>query len=242
MNNQSHNDLLTFEAPTADAKGWETAEAQAFRFPQRYITKCQEFNDYARGLAALEQEKNQLFGFVVRNLVSAMDTLQFVADEVGSDDAVSSVIEDDDAYGANGEGTDPDEETDPFDGIAKSDDANPERPDDLTETAEDSPDAELTDAEPIAEDEATITRRGLESVGRSISNILEGLHIEQVDLLGKTYRRVEVNGRLVEDPFEIVEARTQGKATELPVLEIITSLWVQTEPGLRVIRKGQVIC
>lgn len=270
MTTKSLEDLLAFAPPTTDAAGWETAEAQAFRFPQRYLAKCQEFNDYARGLAALEREKDHLFDFVVRNLISAMDTVQFVAGELGLPlghpspcEAVATTPEADDAL-QDVEGVDSqivdgqDVDTEPA-----TDDSRDEEPSaeatgeedapaplepaarhEAAEPTADTPPATAAAAQADAEllHDVAISRRGIESIQRSLLNLLEGLHVYPVDLLGKTYRGVEVNGRLVNDPFEVVEAQNQGKGSELPVLEVVTGLWVQTEPGLRVVRKGQVIC
>jgi hypothetical protein len=67
--------------------------------------------------------------------------------------------------------------------------------------------------------------------------------IMQVDLLGKTYEGVTFEGHLVQDPFEVIEAKQDGPARKLPVLEVISALWVKrVENGVRVLRQGKVCC
>lgn len=83
----------------------------------------------------------------------------------------------------------------------------------------------------------------LAGVHRCVVNILENLGIVRVDLQGTNYENVRCQGRLVPDPFEVIETTQEGPLRTLPVLEVVRSLWVQPQKAsVRVIRQGKVCC
>ena len=252
---------LQFEAPDESLlQGWETAEAQSFRFSQKYVARCQEFNEYAKGLEALESEKNRLFGYVVRNVIGTLDNVQTVLQEVGHplsalEDADSQTDERIEDAAADDVGTEPVDDVEPEN--APTDEpgttaenvteGEPSSPQNESDSDGESGDVEFAEADasevttPL-DPVAALSVKSLQSVQRSLVSLLEGLHIHQVDLRGQTYGGVVVNGTPIPDPFEIIESTGSGKAAEQPVVEVLADLWVQTEPGIRVIRKGRVIC
>ena len=73
--------------------------------------------------------------------------------------------------------------------------------------------------------------------------MLEHFGIVRVDLLGKTYDSVTWNDRPIEDPFQVVESSRQGAIRSLPVVEVVRSLWIQTDTnGATIVRQGKVCC
>jgi hypothetical protein len=68
------SDPLQFEAPEdADPQQWSQAEKAALRFPERFLEKARELNECRQELNKAWDEKERLFGMVVRNLIDAAD-------------------------------------------------------------------------------------------------------------------------------------------------------------------------
>jgi hypothetical protein len=83
----------------------------------------------------------------------------------------------------------------------------------------------------------------LASVQRSLVSLLEYLGVVSVELLGKTYDTVAHEGRQIDDPFEVIEAKQPGSARTLPVLDVVRPLWIQVEGDrIRIVRPGKVCC
>jgi hypothetical protein len=173
-------DLLQFEAPEdADPQQWSQAEKAALRFPERFLEKARELNECRQELNKAWEEKERLFGMVVRNLIDAADGCKV--------------------------------------GLAG-------------------------DAAPSAEPEG-VARAALASVYRNVLHVLEELGVTPVDLLGRTYTDVVVDGEPVEDPFEVLESEQKGKGTEATVREVVSDLWVARRHGrVQVVRRGKVNC
>jgi molecular chaperone GrpE (heat shock protein) len=83
----------------------------------------------------------------------------------------------------------------------------------------------------------------LSSIVRSLLYVLEQLGARRLELLGRTYENVEVNGQKIDDPFEVLESSQKGKASEITVREVVGDLWVLERNGyVEVLQRGRVIC
>src|SRR5947209_9804246 len=60
-----------------------------------------------------------------------------------------------------------------------------------------------------------IETAALAGVQRTVMHLLEELQVTRVDLLGRTYEDVEVDGETIHDPFEILESEQKGKSGEV---------------------------
>jgi len=83
----------------------------------------------------------------------------------------------------------------------------------------------------------------LASVYRTVLYLLEELGVAPVDLLGRTYRDVTVDGQAIDDPFDVHESDQKGRTDEVRVREVIHDLWVVRRGGhVEVLRRGLVNC
>ncbi|NOX55924.1 MAG: hypothetical protein GXP27_16070 [Planctomycetes bacterium] len=81
---------------------------------------------------------------------------------------------------------------------------------------------------------------GLAGLLRSVLYLLEEMGVRRIDLLGRTYDDVTVDGRPIEDPFEIIESTQTGRASTRRVTRVLADLWIDSDG--RVLRRGKVIC
>jgi hypothetical protein len=81
------------------------------------------------------------------------------------------------------------------------------------------------------------------SVYRAVLHLLEELGAVPVELLGRTYTDVTVDGQTIDDPFDVIEAEQKGKTADVRVSEVIHDLWVRRSNGrVEVLRRGKVNC
>jgi hypothetical protein len=225
--------LLEFDPPAEDAAGdWVEAERKCLQLPRRFVQKCQELNEITSGLNHVSREYDQLFDYVVRNLIGIVDNVRAaLAAESARDGGpdVASAKEraalEDTAAGRAPEQNAPADAA--VGGLAEA--------------------PETLDGEGAANTGAVaaapITALGLASVYRSLLSLLEELGAVPFDLLGHRYTDVAVDGQALEDPFEIAEASGTGKARDAVVREVIQDLWVLRRNGtVRVLRRGLVNC
>lgn len=93
------HDLLNFPAIADAVPGnpnpgnWEEAEWQCLQFPEIYLRKCRELNEAQQGLTeALDHGERQI-GFVIRNLLDAIENCRETApEEVPPPDAVAAAV------------------------------------------------------------------------------------------------------------------------------------------------------
>lgn len=91
--------------------------------------------------------------------------------------------------------------------------------------------------------EASLDTTTLASIERGLLHILEELGVARVELLGRTYENVEVDGEKIDDPFQILEATQKGKSSEIEVREVVSDLWVRRQHGaIQVVARGKVNC
>jgi hypothetical protein len=96
---------------------------------------------------------------------------------------------------------------------------------------------------PAVEDAERLEQASLASVVRSVLYILEELGARRVELLGRTYDGVEVDGQKIDDPFDVLESSQKGKASEITVREVVGDLWVLKRNGyFEVLQRGRVNC
>jgi hypothetical protein len=175
------NDLLRFDPPEeADSLQWAAAEKAAVKFPELLLDKARELNECRRELNKAWEEKEWLWGVVVRNLIDVADNCK---------------------AGLDGQPS------------------------------------------PAESEQQTAARVGLGSVYRKVLHLLEELGVVPVDLQGRTYKDVVVDGQAVEDPFEVIHSEQAGKSTEAAVREVFSDLWVsRRHGGVQVLRRGRVRC
>jgi hypothetical protein len=83
----------------------------------------------------------------------------------------------------------------------------------------------------------------LASAYRKVLHVLEEMGVVPVDLIGRTYKDVAVDGQAIEDPFEVLHSEQTGKSTEAVVREVVSDLWVSRRHGaVQVLRRGKVYC
>lgn len=92
-------------------------------------------------------------------------------------------------------------------------------------------------AEPLPESLA------LASVYRSVLYLLESFGAVPIPLLGRTYTNVEIDGKVIDDPFDVVESEQKGRTDEITVREVIYDLWILRRNGhIEILRRGKVNC
>lgn len=232
--------LLEFEPPAdGDAAEWAAAEKECLKFPSRLIKKAQELNECRQELKqaweANERLEKKLFGFVVRNLITILDNCKLaLADAAAQDPARSPATPDAAARDASGLTTDVPASVAPS-SAAPAAAAVPANGSEAT-----SPTKAASDTLASA---GSLQAAALASACRSIEYVLEELGAARVELLGRTYDDVVMDGQKIDDPFEILEASQKGKASTLPVREVVADLWVLRSAGyVEVLQKGRVIC
>jgi hypothetical protein len=186
-------DLLRFEPPEAAlSQQWTAAEKAAVEFSQQLLDKARELKDCRQELNKAWEEKERLWGMVVRNLIDVADNCKASLDGPAS---------------------------------AAADGAE-----------EQTPGAPACGEIPLA-------RVGLASTYRKVLHVLEELGVVPVDLQGRTYKDVAVDGQAIEDPFEVLHSEQTGKSTEATVREVVSDLWVsRRHGGVQVLRRGKVYC
>lgn len=81
----------------------------------------------------------------------------------------------------------------------------------------------------------------LKSIERGVFALLDELGVERVDLVGKTYDNVEVEGQKIEEPFAILNDPARGKPESNVVKTVVQDLWISCKDGrIEVLRKGEV--
>lgn len=226
---------LEFEAPSeGDPKDWARAERECFKFPARLVKKAQELLGIRQQLQRVEQKaweererlNNMLYGFVVRNLISIIDNSKLaLAQLTSTNTAVDIALPTAETSAV--------EKTEVFEAV------DPARATPIEEQT-----VKIVAVDPHAAPGArALELTSLQSIHRTVMYLLEELGARRVELLGRTYANVEVDGQKIDDPFDVLESSQKGKLSEITVREVIEDLWVTHQHGrFEVLRKGKVNC
>jgi hypothetical protein len=207
--------VLKFAEPVkSDPKTWSFAAGESYKFPDRFLQKCREL---ARARQETVDAQSQLV-HVIRNLISIADNCH---------DATAAMAEVPDAAPSAVAA----EATATAEAREAESAAAGEELEKVVPSTESAVDRDSTEAVLLA------------SVRRSVTGLLEDLGVVSVELLGTTYETVMIDGRKIEDPFEILEARQTGPKRSLPVVEVVSPLWVRREQDrISIVRAGKVFC
>lgn len=216
-------DVLAFQQPSDRSDvNWEYAEQEAIKFPQRFRDKCRALTQTSKDFARLTAENDRLFSFVVRNLISIVDNCRAAAALTGK--CIETV-----PRGSNT--TNPLDLTDAASDLAAVGTAAPAATEERPAGVE------------SASEKDSLASNTLAGVYRAALHLLEELGVAPVDLAGQTYDEVMVDGNKIEDPFEVLESAQRGPAKSLPVVEVVSPLWIhRRDGGVSVIRRGRVCC
>ncbi|MHC4407278.1 MAG: hypothetical protein ACYTG0_47315 [Planctomycetota bacterium] len=246
MNPEEASGALRFEPPgPTNRQTWDYAVTEGFKFPDRFLHKCRELAQLRKQCGDLESKQS----FVVRNLISIVDNCEDVlaAEEPKADQADTEPAQElsetakklcsSAEESREGKAKPPREEDRAVDAEAQEPTEEPTGHEAADRSAVD--EAPASDPQGAAEVEMVV----LASVHRSAVSLLAHLNVVRVDLMGKTYDNVTYEGRKIEDPFEVIESTQEGPARQLPVLEVVRSLWVKhTKEKIVVVRAGKVCC
>ncbi len=234
---------LDFSPPDPNENGsCDEAERQCLGFPDLFLRKSRELNEAQRTLTEVLDHSEQRMRFVIRNLLDSVENCRSMLDahtaRPGDGPAETNAAEVP-AFAempADGGSTDTgDAPGTTADGAAADGPAAdaPAATQIVPSVGADGNGAAGADADhPLA--------LGLASAVRTLEYLLGELGVRRVDLQGTTYVSVEVDGRPIDDPFEVVSTTQTGKASGRTVTKVLRNLWVD-EDG-RVVQKGSVVC